>query len=88
MATVERPWTDHEIARMHPWYTRDGLSISEIGRRLGRTKNMVTAKINRLREAEGTERWPERGSPIKHGTTRTKRARVGRTTLPPLASLA
>ena len=89
MATVERPWTDNEIARMHPWWAQEGASMSEIARRLDRSKNMVNAKISRLREAEGSERWPERGTPIKaRTTTRTKSVRVGRTTLPPLASLA
>jgi transposase len=88
MASAEQPWTDHEIARMHPWWTQDGCSISEIARRLDRSKNMVNAKISRLRIAEGNERWPERGSPIKAKTTRVKRAvRAGQTTLPPLASL-
>lgn len=87
----ERPWTEDEIARMHPWWKRDRLSMGEIARRLGRSKNMVNSKIIRLRKVEGAERWPERDSPIKQRTAKTKRVRpvrVGQTTLPPLASLS
>lgn len=41
------PWTDKQIAKMKALYAK-GLSCSEIGTKLGMSKNMVVGKINRL----------------------------------------
>jgi GcrA cell cycle regulator len=41
------PWTDKHILKLKTLYTK-GLSMSEIGQKLGMSKNQVVGKVNRL----------------------------------------
>ncbi|MDR0449008.1 MAG: GcrA family cell cycle regulator [Rickettsiales bacterium] len=41
------PWTDKHILKLKAFYSK-GLSMSEIGSRLGMSKNQVVGKVNRL----------------------------------------
>jgi IS30 family transposase len=81
-----KTFTPEEIERVRLlWY--EGKSLAEIGRELNRSKNSVNAKLNRMRDIEGEERWPSRGSPIKPGQKKPpkpKRVPPGASTLPPL----
>ncbi len=71
-------WGADMISRLRALWD-EGLSTSEIGRRLGISKNAVVGKAHRLD-------LPDRPSPIKRsGEPRPSRPRrAGRTTLPPL----
>jgi len=88
----EHAWEADEIYRLNGlWLAGD--SIETIGKKMGRTKNSVTGKVNRLRADEGEGKWPVRGSPIKPAGSgknpgRRKRPPIKSSTLPPLASLA
>lgn len=78
-------WSDAEILKLHK-LVHEGVSYQRIGDRLGRSKPSITGKINRLRKLEGSERWPERPSPIPatRKPQRVKRLPRGASTLPPL----
>ena len=78
-------WTETTIARLRELWS-EGISASEIGRRLGISKNAVIGKVHRLE-------LPGRNCPIKRNgysrpkpTPRTGRT-SSRTTLPALQSL-
>jgi GcrA cell cycle regulator len=55
-APWENPWTDQKIHRLRVLWDED-MSIAEIGRQLGITKNAVAGKVNRLG-------FPKRASPL------------------------
>jgi GcrA cell cycle regulator len=78
-------WPEADVALLRVlWPT--ALSLSEIGRRCGHSKNAIAAKAGRLG-------LPRRPSPIKPGPAdqaprrQTRRVPRGASTLPPLASL-
>ncbi len=76
-------WTDDEVSALRTLWTA-GHSLSEIGRRMGRVKNMIVGKAHRLD-------LPSRPSPISKpreewGQRAPKPPRVIGPTLPPLAS--
>jgi len=50
-------WTSAQIAKLKALLAR-GLSTSEIGRKLGMTKNAIVGKINRLKLNSGTASKP------------------------------
>lgn len=77
-------WPSHLIVQLRTLWD-EGHSTSEIGRRLGKSKNSVCAKVHRLQ-------LPPRGSPIKRGDGEVKprapvRPHRSATALPPLLSL-
>lgn len=75
------PWDDTLILRLRALWD-EGHSLTEIGRRLGVTKNAVSSKARHLD-------MPKRPSPIHRGAPKprsSRRARAGASTLPPLAS--
>ncbi len=54
-------WTDERVAELRALWD-EGLSVSQIGKRLGITKNAVTGKVDRLRNS-GVN-IPARPSPL------------------------
>jgi len=77
-------WTESTIARLRELWS-EGISASEIGRRLGISKNAVIGKVHRLD-------LPGRSCPLKQGgRSRPQTPRIvrtgSRTTLPTLQSL-
>ena len=79
-----RAWPDAEAARLAGLWD-EGLSTSDIGLRLGRTKNAIVGMAHRLG-------LPARPSPIRRdgeaSPVREPRVRVPACTLPPLGSMA
>jgi len=78
---MNTPWNGTTIAELRRLWA-DGLPTEEIGRRLHLSKDAVIAKAHRLGLAA-------RPSPIRRdGIHRARPQRAGKTTLPPLGSLA
>lgn len=75
-------WTDEERLKLRK-LVDEGLSTSEMGRRLGRTKGAVTRQ---LRYLDLTSKWQPREGPGRV-VVRTPRLGRGKATLPPLMSL-
>jgi GcrA cell cycle regulator len=75
-------WPEERIAALRALHA-EGLPLSEIGRRLGVSKNAVNAKADR-------EGLPARPNPVQRRAeprpARTKPLRRGTSTLPPLSS--
>ena len=85
MRGVERkPWTDAERAKLRELHRAGKLSQSQMGARLGRSKNSVHRQLANLGLVKG-----ERNQSIPDGrrTVTEPRRVVPRTTLPPLPSL-
>ena len=82
-AKPDTPWNGATVAALKALWA-DGHSTTEIGRRLGVSKNAVIGKVHRLD-------LPGRPSPIRRGGTKRRRPRrmprATGPTLPPLASL-
>ena len=58
MAKSGEPWTQAETDRLqHAWAT-EHKSYAAIGREMRRSKSGIHAKIIRMREEEGEQRWP------------------------------
>src|SRR5277367_81445 len=72
-------WSDDAIRRLRQLWT-EGHSTSEIGRRLGVSKNAVVGKAHRLD-------LPGRPSPIRRGAQPTSRPRSARPKPPKLADI-
>lgn len=92
MITKPPAWSQEEIDRLYQKFTVEGKSIRTVGDEMHRSRNSIMSKVDRLRELEGEERWPARGSPIiRSGPPERphRRCRVTRgvSTLPPLSSL-
>ena len=88
MSDKRENWTDDETEELQRLWV-SGTSQAAIGREMGRPKNSINSKVNRMRKIEGEERWPERESPIKRVPRKTARgAKMRRNTLPPLPSLS
>lgn len=76
-------WTPEAIRELRDLWADEALSASEIGRRLGTSKNAVISKANRLR-------LPSRPSPIVRGYPSRPRGprKSGAVTLAPLPAAA
>jgi hypothetical protein len=80
------PWPTDDVDRLRAW-RHDGISNLEIGKRLGRSKFAVKAKIRALRlpRLKGFTPRPPQQQQLRKKPAQSQRA--GKTTLPPLASL-
>lgn len=67
-----RPWSDDELDKARRW-RRKGAGATEIGRRLGRTRNSVIGALNRAKEprvlanqhGEGGGKWSLKDQPAR-----------------------
>jgi hypothetical protein len=78
------PWTAAEIAQLR-YLARMGLSMSQIGDKLGRSKHSVQRKVRDLSLPTGRRERPQRVAGESH--TKGDVIRAGAVTLPPLPSL-
>jgi hypothetical protein len=78
------PWTAADIAQLR-YLARMGLSMSQIGDKLGRSKHSVQRKVHDLGLPTGRRERPYRAAGESH--TKGDTLRAPRTTLPPLPSL-
>jgi hypothetical protein len=79
-----KPWTDQDIATLRTRRAA-GDSEAQIGRRLGRSKGSVGAKIDRLDLPLPEGKSPALHPPRDLGPKRAKPLRPGAKTLPSLA---
>ena len=56
------PWRPNEVAELQELWQDIKLTATNIGALLGRPRNSVIGRVNRMRAKEGEERWPRRGS--------------------------
>jgi GcrA cell cycle regulator len=80
-------WPSDRVRRLIAHWN-DGLSVAEIARRLGVSKSAANGKLQRLIKRKVIEGRP---SPIIHSDkpkSPEKAPRAGKTTLPPLSSIA
>jgi hypothetical protein len=78
-------WTEAESETLLLLWQEE-LSLSEIARRMRRSKNAISSRIGRLCEERGLDL--RRPSPIKRDHAPAPPRRAGKSTLPPLGSLA
>lgn len=79
-------WTPEEVAQVTKLWVEDGLSYGEIGKVMGKTRNAVLSKINRLklpprihaRVTKKTEAKPhgQKGQPKVNAIVAATRARI------------
>lgn len=62
MKTNNLPWLPNEVAELQELWQDINLTATNIGELLGRPRNSVIGRINRMRSKEGEERWPMRTS--------------------------
>jgi len=62
MVNLNLPWRPDEDGHLNELWCDPKLTAANIGALLGRPRNSVIGRVNRLRAKEGADRWPMRPS--------------------------